>query len=203
MARKNIQPIVGQTPLFISPPTAREGQPPHKSWQEIEQSPANQLEGLVGDSIGPHTDVVERAERIIEILDKISNRNSLNGMSYAIRRREYKKPIWERYLDGTPRVIRNSLNKAERLDEEITEDLVALSGFRKIKGRGFLTRGEVRAKIEKDDRDFEALYGPKYKISDTRKKYRKVQLGFLPEGHPLKTKPAKSKHSGADEQIAA
>lgn len=173
-----------------------------QTWRDIERSPAARLAELASGNIGPHSNVVDRAERLITIMNNIAHRNMLEGFGYAARDRKYKEPIWVRYLDGTPRVISNSASKVERLDDEITYGLVALSGYRKIKGMGLLLTGEVKAKIDKNDRDFEDLYGPPVRISDARNKYREVQKRFLPKEHPLRQKK-KRPPKQAQERIAA
>lgn len=198
MTRRN-QPIAGQNQLFTTAPSGRENQSAGiKTWQDMEASPEGRLEMLAGGNLGPHSNVVERAEKLIVLLNTIAHRNMLDGFDYATSSRRYKKPIWERYLDGTPRVIDHSKSKAERLDEEVTYQLVALSGFAKIKGTGLLTRGEVRAKIEKNDRDFEHLYGPTVKTSKARNSYRNALKQMLPEDHRLLQK----KQTGTEKEAA-
>lgn len=203
MPRRRSKPLPSERHLFLVEQTGepRAGQI-SQTWQDAERSPAARLADLAGGNIGPHSNIIERAERLITVMNNLASRNMLESFLYASRDRKYKKPIWERYLDGTSRIINNSASKVDRLDDEITFGLVALSGYDKVKGMSLLTTGEVRTKIDKNDKDFEDLYGPPIRISGARNSYRGVQKRFLPKGHPLRQKKKKQLKQ-AHERIAA
>ncbi len=196
MPPRKSQPIRGERQAFAMPVGADGLQV--KTWEDMTKEPAGRLLELAGNNIGPHSDIVERAEKLVVLLNKVSSRNSLRGLSYGLRKRQYKKEIWKKYLDGTPFVRERSALKAERLDDEITEDLLVVAGWNSLKGKGLLTRGEVRSKIEQNDEDFEHAYGIKLRINPERNRYRAALLNQLPEDHPLRQPKPDS-----DEQEAA
>src|SRR5437868_11975893 len=75
-----------------------------KTWQDFENDPIVALQALTGDNIGPHIKIQERAERLIMAMNALAHRNMLEGFDVAVHDPQYKTPIWERYLDGTPRI---------------------------------------------------------------------------------------------------
>ena len=97
MTPRRSKPLHGERHLFL---VEREGKAKagqiSQTWQEAERSPTALMADLVGDNIGPHTSVVERAERLIKIMNNMATRNKLEAFDYASRDRKYKKAIWER-----------------------------------------------------------------------------------------------------------
>jgi hypothetical protein len=153
-----------------------------QAWQEIEAAQAQALEFE-----GAHIAIPERAERLIRTMNALAHRNMLNGFDVAVNDPEDQVPIWDRYLNGTPRVIESSRSKVDRLEVEAQEHFWHATGFAALRGMGLMTRGEVRSRLAKMWRDFEASYGSP-KVHDDMVKYRNDQKRFLPKSHELRQK---------------
>lgn len=189
----------GHPSLFV----ITEGQQPSiLSWQDIESSPAHQVQAVQSGEIGPHVSVVERAEHLVRAMNALAHRNMLRGFDVAAHDGRYKTPIWKRYMDGTPRVIDNSMSKVERLQREAEDHFWHATGFSALKGTG-ITRGEVRTRLDKMWRDFHDGKADKPGVgaSANHKELARVrnnQKKFLPKDHELRQKKTKSKTEGRE-----
>lgn len=182
---KRINNIEGQSLLFLIEGETKD--PALHTWQDMENDPAIRLQALVGDNIGPHVVIEARAEALVLAMNALAHRNMLQGFDAASHAREHKKPIWERYLDGTPRVIDYSQSKVERLQTEAEDHFARATGFITLKGTRMLMTGEVRSRMDTWWRDFHGSYGyPKH--HDDLDKFRKAQKAILPKDHPLRVK---------------
>jgi hypothetical protein len=186
MAKKKPTSVEGQYPLFLVDDEKPEN-PVQQTWQEIEEDPALQLQALVGDNIGPHNDVIHRAERLVEVMNALAHRNMLLGLDVAVYDGRYKQPIWVRYLDGTPSVINKSRSKVERLQAEAENNFWHATGFEALRGSGLITGNEVGTRMAKMWRDFNTKYGSPAAEKE-RNRYRRSQTGLLPKTHPLRKK---------------
>ncbi|MEX1059099.1 MAG: hypothetical protein WEC17_01560 [Candidatus Saccharimonadales bacterium] len=184
MAQRKAQPVPGQNPLFTTAPNGRGHQSPTiKTWQEIEASPANRLEALVGNNAGPNIEITGRAERLVSAINALAHRRMLKGFDIAVDDSRYKRSIWERYLYGTPKVIQNSQNKTERLMEEAMRDFWQSAGYTALKGSGLLTRGQIRKRISTDFEELTHIVAN----PDTRQELRNNLRSVLPDDHPYQT----------------
>lgn len=182
---KKIKHIEGQEHLFTTP-AGSGSNTVITPWQEIEGSPQRHLEVLVGDNIGPHVEIADRTQYLIRSMNAMAHRNMLIGFDAGVHHQQYKKPIWERYLDETPRVIDYSQTKAERLNEEAAIDFFHATGFTALKGTGMITRGEFRTRMNIWWRRFGEKVGDpdKHQALD---KLRNQQRKLLPKDHLLQT----------------
>jgi hypothetical protein len=184
MARKHTQ-LEGQQPLLTVTPGREYQSPTIKTWKDIADSPEDRLTALSSGESGPSIDKTERAAALISALNALAHRNMLVGFDEASLHREYKKPIWERYLDGTPKVIDSSQSKAERLLDEAQEDFWRATGFAALSGSG-ISRGQVRTQVNRMWRSFTHDFGDP-KVHGELVAFRKAQRKLLPEDHPLQS----------------
>jgi len=117
-------PNPNQPRLFIIPP---EGS--IEDWQYPEGSDAYKVHSVMGGEIGPHTNVAERAERLIGIMNKLAHRNKLGGFDVGVHDKKYSDPIWMHYLEGTPFVIKHAIPKQERLHAEAMNEFWITTDF--------------------------------------------------------------------------
>lgn len=191
MARKNPN-LIDHPHLFIMESHSEGSRPPNvQTWADIENNPAERLKALAGGNIGPHVDIVERAERLVMVMNALAHRNMLKGFDVAVNDRRYKKPIWTRYLDVTPVVTRLSQSKTERLEDEAADHFWRAMGFETLRGTGILSTGEVKSRSAKMWRDFNDDYGSP-KVHDSLVRFRKEQKKLLPKNHPLRAKNKKA-----------
>jgi hypothetical protein len=138
-------------------------------------------------SEAPSITLVERAERMVHVLNTLAHRNMLLGLSVGATDPEYQDPIYERYAEGTPIVLEHSRSKVDRLYYQAKLEFWRATGFETLRGTGMLGRKEVAARSDKMWRDFRWKYGHP-KVHDELDRFRKSQLKLLPKDHPLRNK---------------
>jgi hypothetical protein len=159
--------------------------------------------------IGPHTNVAERAERLIGIMNKLAHRNMLGGFKVAVFDKEYRDDIWKHYLYRTPIVIKHAMPKVDRLHLEAQEEFMQATDFELLRGRGgqlHLGQNEVRTRMDKMWERFQDKVGSP-NDHDELVKLRRTQEKFLPMDHPLReenrlAKYKKKKQKQADQEAA-
>lgn len=171
--------------------------PSYLSWQEIEKTPAEQVRAVQSEHVGAHVNVTERAERLVQVMNALAHRNMLQGFDVGVNDHRYSPPIFERYLNATPRVAEAARTKVDRLQKEAEDDFWHAMGFEALRGTGLLTHGEVRSRSDKMWRDFHDRFGSPRNHKELNN-FRKKQKRLLPEDHVLRQKKVRKGAEGRE-----